>query len=240
MSTKLSRDDALEIAPLSQPADRARPGRRHARVLRQVGTGARAVRPDRHAARRIRAWCRPRRPRAWRSMRPSNASAAACATRRAMWSPGTRLSRARRAQPRVDAGQRCARRRGVERLRAVAGDAGCHACHTQASPAPSAVPSSWRRPRSIAGLKRLVAARGAEGRAVTPAAAATTRWLAQRISAVRARGLRAGASGDDRLRVRAGLSAAAMLARTHASMAWPVFYGIFVLAVAVHAPSACA
>jgi len=34
--------------------------------------------------------------------------------------------------------------------------------------------------------------------------------------------------------VHAGLSAAAILARVHSSLAWPAFYSIFVLAAAVH------
>jgi len=36
--------------------------------------------------------------------------------------------------------------------------------------------------------------------------------------------------------VRGGLSAAEILARTHASVGWATFYAVFVLAVAVHAP----
>jgi fumarate reductase subunit C len=32
------------------------------------------------------------------------------------------------------------------------------------------------------------------------------------------------------------LTAEALLARTHASLVWPAFYGVFVVAVAVHAP----
>ena len=36
--------------------------------------------------------------------------------------------------------------------------------------------------------------------------------------------------------VRGGLSAAEILARTHASIGWRAFYALFVLAVAVHAP----
>src|SRR5262245_32432881 len=36
--------------------------------------------------------------------------------------------------------------------------------------------------------------------------------------------------------VRSGLSAAEILARTRGSLAWAGFYGLFVLAVAVHAP----
>lgn len=36
--------------------------------------------------------------------------------------------------------------------------------------------------------------------------------------------------------VRGGLSAAEILGRTRGSMGWGIFYGVFVLAVAVHAP----
>ncbi|HXZ49257.1 MAG TPA: hypothetical protein VEG27_09555 [Usitatibacter sp.] len=34
--------------------------------------------------------------------------------------------------------------------------------------------------------------------------------------------------------VRAGLSAAAILARVHSSLAWPAFYALFALAAAIH------
>lgn len=36
--------------------------------------------------------------------------------------------------------------------------------------------------------------------------------------------------------VRSGLTAAAIVARIHASIAWPAFYAVFVVAAAVHAP----
>lgn len=36
--------------------------------------------------------------------------------------------------------------------------------------------------------------------------------------------------------VRSGLTAAAILGRLHASIAWPAFYVVFVVAAAVHAP----
>jgi fumarate reductase subunit C len=36
--------------------------------------------------------------------------------------------------------------------------------------------------------------------------------------------------------VRGGLTAAEMLGRTRGSMAWAAFYGLFVLAVSIHAP----
>ncbi len=38
------------------------------------------------------------------------------------------------------------------------------------------------------------------------------------------------------LAVRGGLTAAEILARTRGSMAWLMFYGVFVIAVALHAP----
>ena len=38
------------------------------------------------------------------------------------------------------------------------------------------------------------------------------------------------------LAVRGGLTAAEILARTRGSMAWLTFYGVFVVAIAVHAP----
>ena len=71
---------------------------------------------------------------------------------------------------------------------------------------------------------------------MTPAAAATWRWLAQRLSAAVLAicvlvhlATIVYATGQ-------GLSAAAVLARLHGSVAWPLFYGGFVVAVAVHAP----
>lgn len=36
--------------------------------------------------------------------------------------------------------------------------------------------------------------------------------------------------------VRGGLSAADMLERTHGSWAWAIFYGVFVVALSIHAP----
>ena len=36
--------------------------------------------------------------------------------------------------------------------------------------------------------------------------------------------------------VRHGLTSAAIVARMHASAAWPAFYAVFVIAVAIHAP----
>ncbi|MGC1819330.1 MAG: succinate dehydrogenase [Casimicrobiaceae bacterium] len=36
--------------------------------------------------------------------------------------------------------------------------------------------------------------------------------------------------------IRSGLTAAAILARIHSSIAWPAFYAVFVVAAAVHAP----
>jgi fumarate reductase iron-sulfur subunit len=51
---------------------------------------------------------------------------------------------------------------GAERLRAVAGDAGCHACHTQGS-CTERCPKQLEPTRAIAGLKRLVARAAKKG-----------------------------------------------------------------------------
>jgi fumarate reductase subunit C len=71
---------------------------------------------------------------------------------------------------------------------------------------------------------------------VTPAGAATARWLAQRVSA----GVLAVCVLVHLATIvyatRHGLAAEALRSRVHASLAWPVFYGVFVVAVAVHAP----
>jgi fumarate reductase subunit C len=71
---------------------------------------------------------------------------------------------------------------------------------------------------------------------VTPARAATLRFLAQRGSA-------AVLAFSELIHLativhatRQGLSAAAMLERAHATPLWPAFYAVFVVAVAVHAP----
>lgn len=61
-------------------------------------------------------------------------------------------------------------------------------------------------------------------------------WLAQRASAA----LLALCVGVHLatmiVAVRGGLTAAEILARTHGSAAWGAFYGVFVVAVAIHAP----
>jgi len=71
---------------------------------------------------------------------------------------------------------------------------------------------------------------------VTPAAAATWRWLAQRASAAVLALCVVVHLCTIVYATRQGLSAQALLARAHASLAWPLFYGVFVLAVAIHAP----
>ena len=59
-------------------------------------------------------------------------------------------------------------------------------------------------------------------------------WVAQRVTAVLLAGFVLVHLATMIYAVRGGLSAASMLARTHASMAWPAFYALFVLAAAVH------
>lgn len=71
---------------------------------------------------------------------------------------------------------------------------------------------------------------------MTPAAAATWRWLAQRVSGAVLALCVLVHLATILYATRRGLTAQAMLARTHASVFWPVFYGIFVVAAALHAP----
>ncbi len=61
-------------------------------------------------------------------------------------------------------------------------------------------------------------------------------WLAQRISAAVLALAVAVQLATIIYAVRGGLTAADILARLHHSAAWLVFYGVFVAAVAVHAP----
>ena len=69
----------------------------------------------------------------------------------------------------------------------------------------------------------------------TPAAE-TWLWLAQRISAVVLAVVIVIHLGTIIYAVRGGLTAAEIIARIGGSMGWTVFYGVFVTAVAVHAP----
>jgi fumarate reductase subunit C len=64
----------------------------------------------------------------------------------------------------------------------------------------------------------------------------TRLWLAQRASAAVLAVCVAVHLATIILAVRGGLSAAEILLRTRGNMAWLLFYGVFVLAVAVHAP----
>lgn len=61
-------------------------------------------------------------------------------------------------------------------------------------------------------------------------------YLAQRISALILAPLVIGHLATVVYAVRGGLSAAEILARTEGSVFWGAFYGLFVLAAAVHAP----
>lgn len=61
-------------------------------------------------------------------------------------------------------------------------------------------------------------------------------WLLQRVSAGVLAVCVAIHLGTIIVAMRQGLSAAAILGRTHGSLAWAVFYAVFVVAVAIHAP----
>ncbi len=68
------------------------------------------------------------------------------------------------------------------------------------------------------------------------ARAETRLWLAQRASAAVLALCVAVHLLTMIVAVRGGLTAAEMLGRTRGSMAWAAFYGLFVLAVSIHAP----
>jgi fumarate reductase subunit C len=69
---------------------------------------------------------------------------------------------------------------------------------------------------------------------MTTARAELVLWAAQRVTAVFLAGFVLVHLVTIVYAVRGGLTAAAILARTHASIAWPAFYALFVLAAAVH------
>jgi fumarate reductase subunit C len=64
----------------------------------------------------------------------------------------------------------------------------------------------------------------------------TRLWLAQRASAIVLALCVAAHLITVIAAVRGGLTAAEMLGRTRGSMTWGAFYGLFVLAVSIHAP----
>ena len=61
-------------------------------------------------------------------------------------------------------------------------------------------------------------------------------WLAQRVSAAVLAACVIVHLVTIVLAVRGGLSAAEILGRTRGSLAWLTFYGVFVVAIAIHAP----
>lgn len=70
----------------------------------------------------------------------------------------------------------------------------------------------------------------------TDAAAQARRWYVQRISAMLLALCVSVHLVGMILAVRGGLSAAEILARTQGHLGWAVFYGVFVLACALHVP----
>jgi fumarate reductase subunit C len=71
---------------------------------------------------------------------------------------------------------------------------------------------------------------------VTPVRAQSLLWLAQRASAAVLAVCVVVHLATMIIAVRGGLTAAEILSRTRGSIAWAAFYGVFVLAVAIHAP----
>ena len=133
MSKGRRANEALTIAPLRNMPVVKDLACRHGGVLRQMGAGGRAVRAERCDPDDF-AVVRPEMRRAARPTPGSNASAAACATPPATSSRGTRTISA---PPRSTAPGRwstmCATARRRSGFAAVAGDAGCHACHSHQS-----------------------------------------------------------------------------------------------------------
>ena len=71
---------------------------------------------------------------------------------------------------------------------------------------------------------------------MTPARSQSLLWLAQRGGAVVLALCVVVHLATMIVAVRGGLTAAEILGRTRGSVAWAVFYGVFVLGVAIHAP----
>ena len=74
------------------------------------------------------------------------------------------------------------------------------------------------------------------GPSLSAVRAQTYLWLAQRVSAAVLALAVVVHLATMIIAVRGGLSAAEILGRTRGSIGWTLFYGIFVFAVAVHAP----
>ncbi len=139
------------------------PRYRHDRVLRQVGEGARPVRGRGHAARTISRACRPASPE--RRQADAGIECIGCGVcyARATSSRGipdylgpAALNRAwTLVNDARDTGNRA-------RLAAVAGDAGCHACHTHMS-CTERCPKQISPTAAIAGLKRAAMAAALKG-----------------------------------------------------------------------------
>jgi succinate dehydrogenase/fumarate reductase-like Fe-S protein len=197
---RVAQDDRLEIAPLANLPVVKDLAVDMSWLLRQVGARQGPVRRARaHATTTSRASIRRRR-----SAAPPTPGSSASAARSATascdvveWRPDYLGPAAlNRAWTLVNDERDTARR---ERLRAVAGDAGCHACHTQGS-CVERCPKQIAPTAGIAGLKRLAgrAARRGERHAgpsrAAPsgggprldlrAAAEARRWYWQRISAM--------------------------------------------------------
>ena len=223
-------DGKLEIAPLANLPVIKDLVTDMTRVLRQVGArqgqfkGA-ATRHDDFAR------VEPESPQRQAPTPASNASAAASAMRPATssaWRPDylgpAALNRAWTLVNDVrDVEQ-------PERLRAVAGDAGCHACHTQGSAAPSAARNRSRRRAAIAGLEA-ASRRGPRCKASCESDAARSRRGGPPLVLAAhqrdgARGVRARASRHDRLCGARRAVGGGDPARTRGSSALAAFYGV--------------
>ncbi len=161
---KVAKDNQLDDRAARQSACRARPGDRHARVLRQVGARQGSVHADGDAPRRFRAHRAGFAGEDARSTRRSSASAAASATRRATsWRGIRRISVRRRstARGRWSMTTSATAQRPSGSRRSPATQAAMPV--TRRRRAPSAVPKHLSPTASIAGLKRATARAALKG-----------------------------------------------------------------------------
>ena len=151
----VAKDGVLEIAPLCRICRSSATSSPTWRVLRQVGEGERAIQGHEDASRRFRAdragiaGARRgrRRHRVHRLRRLLCGRATSSAGARRFSVPRRSIARGRSSTTRATA-------RSASGMRAVAGDAGCHACHTQGS-CGERCPKHIEPTAGIAGLKRL-------------------------------------------------------------------------------------
>src|ERR1051326_8717082 len=217
--------------PAREPAADQGPRRGHAAVLREVAAGEGGVRAVEDPARsdRKNPARQPGPARGGRGDRMHQLRHLLCGLRQRALE--RRLSRARGAQPRLDAGQRRARRRQCRTPRG--GRGGRRLPLLPLAPIlPGALPvgaQSDRIDRRAQAAYRALLPRGRD-RDMN-----VRLYVAQRLTAALMVPLVVAHLAVIFYATRPGLTAADVLARTRGSIAWAVFYWVFVAAAATHA-----